>query len=1234
MPDDLHNPSEERIERLGKYEILGHIATGGMGIVYKARDVALDRLVALKTLPRNLAKQTTTLVRFGREARAAARLKHENIVAIFDVGEDQGTHFIALEFIEGIDLQDHITHQGKLDPEEARQIMIQAARALVHAHEHGIVHRDIKPSNFLLVRRDNRLLVKLTDFGLAMRHENDAEYRITRDKTTVGTVDYMSPEQARDSRSADIRSDIYSLGCTSFHMLAGVAPFARGSLPERILHHMQTPAPDVRRLNKNVPAYLAAILNRMLAKKPEDRYQTPADLLADLENPEQVPLPDKDDKPDRDKARKAKPEATPAVEAAPPEAAVQEIKPSKPARPKKLAESRTLKEDEDREAHSDRTGEPRKRSKKKKAGTPVWMFAAGGTVAVLALVLIGVVVFGHRPPPIEKKPVDPVDEPPPIVWTPPKVEAPPPIDTAPKKMTVVPRPLPFMDLAPEKADRAALLKEYSGPFTAFPAAPAKAVPLQVSRLATPGPTSFRTLDEASGALAQTADSEFTVVEIADDGPHFLPALPALTQRSLVIRGAAGHRPLLVWDLPRKVVEGKAPGIFFALARGKLILENLDFVMQAPAEAPPCIVFDLPGSDFHARNCTFSIAGKSPAGVALVRRIEAGGADHATKTWLQHTFVRGSEMTLLDLQGASADVMLEDSLVAGHQPPLLRVRGRLEDALEFHSVRSTLVCGQNFLHWQPLEAADNSPALRVWLLDSVVSRGDKTTPRGDMLHLADGANPSRMRWRAANTVYAGWKQLQTSQGKSIAGGDLEGWRRQWVTSEGDRTVADTWPAQALSGLEELPALAFLPGQAQVAFASATGPGAIGCTIGWLPPAPPRGWRERLFEPRSAPSLPPPDTDPPLIATATDGLYHGERLDVTGRDFGAYLNAILQKQKPAPRVVIHLTGKGVCASTPVRLRGIQHLVLYAEPSKDLKDPFTLEFNFANAGNPSGAIEMIGGNLELIGLRLRLGEFTALPALVHVEEGDLTITRCRLQGPLSKANDAFQCPIQIRNVGTRPATLLLRDSVLISNNHLAHLQGSVQIRARNNLGVSLGDGIVFEIDRVTAPLTHALEHNTLAVRHAHLTLRAGLEAHSAAPIALHAERNAFLTPFPDSADRRALLRADEKWLTRARWSWHGRYNVYDARLPAYLAAAGKPMLNQSMLDWQRLNGQAGEVDGLAWEPRPPAKAPTLDGPSPAALLNQLDRLALPSSLRTQPGQPPPGADLVSLGFPKKKN
>jgi serine/threonine-protein kinase len=269
--------------RVGKYEVLAHIATGGMGAVYKALDLELRRTVALKVLPTQLAHTRQILERFRREARHAARLNHRHIVTLYECGydADQDLHYLALEFIDGIDLGAYIGRKGRLEPEEARRILVQAARALDHAYGEGVVHRDIKPSNFLLARTGDKLAVKMTDFGLALV-VNDEDFKVTKDGATVGTIDYLSPEQARDSRSADIRSDIYSLGCTAYHMLAGKAPFAEGGLGERVLKHLQLAPPDVRQFNPAVSARFWTVLQTMLAKKPEDRYPTPAALLADL----------------------------------------------------------------------------------------------------------------------------------------------------------------------------------------------------------------------------------------------------------------------------------------------------------------------------------------------------------------------------------------------------------------------------------------------------------------------------------------------------------------------------------------------------------------------------------------------------------------------------------------------------------------------------------------------------------------------------------------------------------------------------------------------------------------------------------------------------------------------------------------------------------------------------------------------------------------------------------------
>jgi serine/threonine protein kinase len=296
MSAEFPESGPRRYGRIGKYEIVAYIATGGVAAVYRAMDSDLGRDVALKVLKPEWHEKPNVLERFRREARHCAKLRHENIVAIYEFGEANGTFYLALEFVDGIDLHEYINQKGRLRPQKARRITIQAARALDHLHKHGMVHRDIKPSNFLIAGKKGRKIVKLADLGLA-RVVREDEFRVTRAGFTVGTIDYMSPEQARDSGAVDIRSDIYSLGCTLYHMLAGQPPFSEGGLAERLYKHLETDPPDIRELNPEVPAALARVLRRMLAKKPDDRYQTPRKLLRALlrleeaDEPAPVPTP-------------------------------------------------------------------------------------------------------------------------------------------------------------------------------------------------------------------------------------------------------------------------------------------------------------------------------------------------------------------------------------------------------------------------------------------------------------------------------------------------------------------------------------------------------------------------------------------------------------------------------------------------------------------------------------------------------------------------------------------------------------------------------------------------------------------------------------------------------------------------------------------------------------------------------------------------------------------------------
>ncbi|MCH7989449.1 MAG: serine/threonine protein kinase, partial [Planctomycetes bacterium] len=272
--------SESDRNSLGKFSIEKKIGSGGMGTVYLATDTETKRSVALKILSKKKAENPALVKRFKAEAAAAASLKHDHITAVYDAGEIDGFLYIALEYVDGTDLQQLVNQKGRLPIERSVQMIKQVTLALQHAFERGIVHRDIKPSNLLIDRSGN---VKLTDMGLARTVDEAAEAGITRVGTTVGTVDYMAPEQAQDSRSADIRSDLYSLGCAWYHMLTGEPPFPEGTLTNKLYAHQHSPRPDPREIVPAIPEGIAVIIRRLMAQSPKNRYQTPEDLLDVLE---------------------------------------------------------------------------------------------------------------------------------------------------------------------------------------------------------------------------------------------------------------------------------------------------------------------------------------------------------------------------------------------------------------------------------------------------------------------------------------------------------------------------------------------------------------------------------------------------------------------------------------------------------------------------------------------------------------------------------------------------------------------------------------------------------------------------------------------------------------------------------------------------------------------------------------------------------------------------------------
>jgi len=257
-----------------RYRILGVLGAGGMGIVYKAVHRLMERVVALKILNHSLTARPGFAERFRREVKAAARLAHPNIVVAYDADEAAGTHFLVMEYVHGTTLDREVARRGPLPVSEACNLVRQAALGLQHAHERGLVHCDIKPHNLLLTPGGQ---VKILDFGLARALEEGGSGAVTLPSgTLLGTPDYVAPEQARDPRRADIRADIYSLGCTLYHLLAGRPPFATGTPLQKLLAHQECSPPALAAVRGDVPQALTRVLERMLAKDAGKRYSTPA----------------------------------------------------------------------------------------------------------------------------------------------------------------------------------------------------------------------------------------------------------------------------------------------------------------------------------------------------------------------------------------------------------------------------------------------------------------------------------------------------------------------------------------------------------------------------------------------------------------------------------------------------------------------------------------------------------------------------------------------------------------------------------------------------------------------------------------------------------------------------------------------------------------------------------------------------------------------------------------------
>jgi serine/threonine-protein kinase len=270
---------------MGPYVLLQRLGEGGAGQVFKARHQKMNRLVAIKQVRKDLVANPDTVQRFEREMQLLSRLSHPNVVHALDASPMGASYVLVMEYVEGIDLSRLIKENGPLSVEQACDYVRQAAQGLQHILEHGLVHRDIKPSNLLVTRGVVSGLVKILDLGLARVSSADGSTSGSLTNTgsvIMGSVDYMAPEQGLDFRRVDIRGDIYSLGCTLYYLLTGRPPFPDGPVTQKLLLHQLKDPPRLGQFRQDVPAWAAAVLSRMMAKRPEDRYQTPAEAAVAL----------------------------------------------------------------------------------------------------------------------------------------------------------------------------------------------------------------------------------------------------------------------------------------------------------------------------------------------------------------------------------------------------------------------------------------------------------------------------------------------------------------------------------------------------------------------------------------------------------------------------------------------------------------------------------------------------------------------------------------------------------------------------------------------------------------------------------------------------------------------------------------------------------------------------------------------------------------------------------------
>lgn len=1063
---------------IGSYQLLEPLGSGGMSSVYKAIHTETGHHVAVKVLPRSLAKNPTLLQRFLREAKSAESLEHPNIVAIYDRGSEGGRYYLVLEYVEGSDLHDHVRSKGPMPVREAVEVVKAVARGLSHAAGRGLIHRDIKPANLLL---DVHGHVKITDLGLALQVAEEDE-RVTRDGTTVGTVDYMSPDQARDSRGTSARSDMYSLGCTFYFLLAASPPFPGGDLPDKLRRHAQEPPPDVRASRPDVPEALAKLIQKMMAKKPEGRFADYEQLIAALDaipldgsaasTPAiQTALIDDDDSDDAIVLTVAEP-----APAKPPGSKGRDSSrsgiPATPTREEaSLAELAALDDDvpvTTRRRPKSAPVAPVSGLAADDSFTVVSAVAAGsrrvedksvkdyilkGLMYGVAIVLVGfgvhqlVTVLRKEPEPVVEETVEEENAPETDI-----TEAPLPLirPTVKKKAAeVVEAPV-----APVVA-----WVEPEDPTSQIPAEPV--FPADASRLAPPtwatskleapsgAVTVLHRVDPAKGSagrmtIARAFERPETVVELADDGPFYERDIRFGTS-SRTLRARPGFRPIVVLE-PSLTAHIKEQPALFVVDGHDLTFEGIDLVVEAePGDMPvhQNAIFAVRSGTLTLRDCTVTVVGTQAASLALASIAESGvGAGmNLPRVRIDRTLVRGPALSLVHFGEGRGEFVATRSVVLSGDASVVTITAKGKGPRRVDIARSVIASRRALVEDSSL--ANSAPTVFKMLGDTF-ARIDGS-PLATLLHVqsqeSGSADPSKfVDWKGDYNSFIGWsKFLTTGANRSVKLTTLDDLRSEFAQSEvHSRDTATAWPAAVA---REWTTPAFLETLAPESLATlrgvATGnPFLLERSVGGFP---------KLLVPETVPLPPPPATPPPNVVKAAPvrkvQLYAETKVSKKAakpvkpaaevKTPEGPLDLAFDLQDPAyagdlgrflNERLVDVEARHV--RVLVQGQGAHACTPFEVPAGQLLEIFVTSANGPNPptwtvpplGNTEALISAKGADLTILGARFERDGGANVKAILRVEDGLLTLANCRLIAP-GVAADGGGGLIHVGSNGSKP-------------------------------------------------------------------------------------------------------------------------------------------------------------------------------------------------------------------------